>query len=131
MSGHMLKGDGPQKAGAGQILVKESVPSGSGYGRVQRVRNVGASPLELAKHRGKLSAREHAAGALFARLYALKARSGKDSTDMESRVNGASAEPWTQTQVNAVHDLEAIARKVSAADFRIVEHFAGEGCSIA
>src|SRR5262245_65529476 len=110
MSGHTLKGDAPQKAGLGQMLVKESVPTGTGYGRVQRVRNVNASPLELAKHRGKLSARKHAAGALFARLFALKARTGKDSTDMELRVNSSSAEPWTQVQVNAVRDLEEIAR---------------------
>jgi hypothetical protein len=123
--------DGPQKAGAGQVLVIEQYNTGSsGTGR--RYRNVGEHPLTLAWKRGSIADGLHDAGGAFRALYEQMGRSGLDSTQAlcSSRSSGASPSPFTQTQVDAINQIKRIEERMYRQNYRIVRNFCGEGMSM-
>ena len=100
----------------------------AGAGANHAWRNHGEHPLMLALFREKIDRTEYDAGNLYRRYYEQMGRSGKDSTDL-SVVGGGSGLPFTQTQVDAIHAVQAIERRIQQPYDVIVRKFCGEGYS--
>lgn len=91
-------------------------------------RNHGEHPLAIAYFREKIDKPEFDAGNLYRRYFEMMGRSGKDSTDL-SVVGGGSGLPFTQSQVDAIHAVQAIERRIQQPYDVIVRKFCGEGYS--
>lgn len=121
--------DGPSKEGMGQVLDIETFNAGT-VGTGKRYRNVGADPLMLAWKRGAIDANLYDAGEAFRKLYVAKGRSGLDSTQALDRSGGGGAStPFTDRQVHAIRQIEAIERGMYAQNYKIIRNFCGEGMS--
>ncbi|HEY6577873.1 MAG TPA: hypothetical protein VIY09_00995 [Rhizomicrobium sp.] len=118
------------KPGPGDLYVRELVSARTG--REQRYRNIGEHPLTLAHARGRISDDQFAAGDELRSLCALRAASGRDSTDMAPGAGGAGPRlAFTQTQIDAGRRLERLRFRIKTRDWIILEKFCGEGWSMA
>lgn len=100
----------------------------AGAGASHAWRNHGEHPLMLAHFRGKIDKPEYDAGNLYRRYFEMMGRSGKDSTDL-AVVGGGTGLPFTQSQVDAIHAIQAIERRIQQPYDVIVRKFCGEGYS--
>lgn len=91
-------------------------------------KNHGEHPLSIAYFREKIDKPEYDAGNLYRRYFEMMGRSGKDSTDL-AVVGGGSGLPFTQSQVDAIHAIQAIERRIQQPYDVIVRKFCGEGYS--
>lgn len=117
--------DGPAKVTANH---SQDYLLSAGAGASHAWRNHGEHPLMLAHFRGKIDKPEYDAGDLYRKYYEMMGRSGKDSLDI-SVVCGGSGLPFTQSQVNAIHAIQAIERRIQQPYDVIVRKFCGEGYS--
>lgn len=136
------------KQGPGQVFTRDEIPDlGRGYGTTRRYRNVGASPLLLALHQGKLACdaekrwREKPAGntppSIMAadRLrcaeqfekwwYIKQASPQKDS--LNPGIGGGQREDWSENQQRASSSLKFLRESMATRNFLIVQAFCGEG----
>ena len=100
----------------------------AGAGASHAWRNHGQHPLMLALFRGKIDQAEYDAGNLYRRYFEKVGRSGKDSTDL-AVVGGGTGLPFTKSQVDAIHAVQAIERRIQQPYEVIVRKFCGEGYS--
>jgi hypothetical protein len=126
------------KVGPGQVFQRELV--GMETGHAKRLRNIAASPLSLAYHRGQLcvppgcrstvtAEDRRATGEWFERLWATVHSSGmRDSTDLG--INGSDRLFWTEPRQNASNEIARIEKALPVKDFTIIRCFCGEGYSM-
>lgn len=90
-------------------------------------------PLAIAFARGKIDEVQFAAGKMLRDLCETLARSGRDSTQLDSVRGGGSPQPWTDTQARAARDIGEICERLGgpiAANYVICRAFCGDGWSM-
>lgn len=122
------------KPGPGQVIAKIGGDDGR---EAKRLRNMGASALMLAHHRGQLDSPNKQAritaqdrllcGEIFERQWhLLHASHSRDSTDL-GRGGGGIGGGFTDAQQDAGRAVERYKTRMEAANWRIVRAFCGEG----
>jgi len=117
------------KPGPGAVYIEELVSAKTG--RELRYRNIGEHPLTLAHARGRISNEQFAAGDELRRLFELRARSGRDSTDIAPGTGACADIPFTQSQVDAIRRLGRMRERLKKRDWIILEKLCGEGWPMA
>lgn len=122
------------KAGPGQAFAKIGGDDGS---EAKRLRNMGASALMMAHHRGQLDSPNKQSritaqdrllcGEIFERQWhLLHASHSRDSTDL-GRGGGGHGGGFTEAQQDAGRAIERYRQRMEGANWRIVRALCGEG----
>lgn len=121
------------KAGPAQIFTRELV--GADTGHAKRYRNINASPLLLALHRGQLdggnkitAADRFSCGEIFAKQWRLAfSTGGRDSTNPGI---GGGVGGFTEARQDAGRAVQRYRARMAAANYAIIEAFCGDEFSM-
>lgn len=123
--------------GPGKVFIQELVDAQSGHAK--RHRNIGDTPLSFAYYGNKLSGPGDVVSGIMAadrysageRFYALwRAREGCGRNIFE-RIGGSDHHWWSDPKADASEIVGRLRAKMYGKNFLIVQHFCGEGYSMA